>query len=539
MAKKHRGAASAASAPAETKRRLMQQLQRGIALQRAGDFRAAERHYQLVLREVPDQPDALNLMGTIAVEARRFDVSIDYLERAVKLKPKDAGFRNNLANSLIHAMQPGAALNHLRRALKADPRFLEARCNMGRAQRALGKAHDAITAFDMVLTQNPEHVTARIGRAEALIDLGDMDQAAAELRAVLADHPRNTLAFTALCAAHEFTAADSEFDAITHLLETPDLGSLERERLHHAAGKMFNDVGQFDTAFAHYHAAKEIAGAQFSIDRYRAFVDKTIETFTPAFFATRAGFGDDSDRPVFIVGMPRSGTTLTEQIAASHPHVHGSGEITDLQRVATTLTPAPAHTDTYFSDLCALDQRGSRKAAELYLAALKRQSPNARRVTDKTPHNFQLLGLIALLFPRARIVHCRRDPIDTCLSCFMQHFQEAHGYNTNLAKLGLYYREYRRLMDHWRAVLPMDILDMDYEALIADQEPTSRDLIYYLGLEWDNACLSFYETERSVQTPSRWQVRQPIYSSSVKRWKRYEDHLQPLLLSLGDVVDTG
>lgn len=519
--------------------RLLRMLQQGIDLQRAGDFLGAERRYQMVLREAPEHPDALHLMGTIAVEARRLDVSVDYLEHAARLKPADPVIRNNLANSLILSLQPERAVQHLRRALKANPRFLEARCNLARALRGMGKAADAVGAYDTVLRQKPDFTMARVGRAEALVDLGDMERAVQSLRGILADHPRHAGAWAALATAHTFTAADPEIAGIERVLEDDALRPRARERLHHVGGKINNDLGRYDAAFHHFHAAKEIAGTGFDLDAYRSFVDLAISRLDAAYFAARRGFGDPSERPVFIVGMPRSGTTLTEQIAASHPLVHGAGELTDLQRIARTITRAPRHTTQHFDDIAALDAQRSAKAAAAYLSALRRHAPGAARVTDKMPHNFQLLGLVALLLPNARIVHCRRDPIDNCVSCFMQHFLETHGYNANLAKLGLYYREYHRLMEHWRRVLPIEIFDIGYETLIGDQEGSSRALIAHLGLEWDDACLAFHQTERAVQTPSRWQVRQPIHKNSIKRWKRYEGHLGPLVSALGDLADTG
>ena len=235
--------------------------------------------------------------------------------------------------------------------------------------------------------------------------------------------------------------------------------------------------------------------------------------------------------------MPRSGTTLTEQICASHPAVHGAGEITKLRRLAKSIGFSHDSLAAFRKSVTAINGEQSRALAADYLSYLRRLSPEAPRIVDKLPHNFEMVGFIALLFPKARIIHCRRDAIDTCLSCFMTSFNDKHGYNADLQKLGLYYREYDRLMRHWNAILPGRIYECRYETLIADQEAESRRLIEYLGLPWDDACLRFYEHDRSVNTPSRWQVRQPIYTSSVKRWKNYEGRIQPLIEALGDLAD--
>jgi hypothetical protein len=254
--------------------------------------------------------------------------------------------------------------------------------------------------------------------------------------------------------------------------------------------------------------------------------------FTPAFFAERRGvFGSPSDVPVFIVGMQRSGTTLTEQIAASHPQVYGAGELEHIRRIAGMIKIGRPE-----STVRQLTSADSLALAGDYLRKVREIGGDALRIVDKMPHNFQYLGLIAILFPKARIIHCTRDPMDNCVSCFTQSFTGHHGYNTDLRQLGLYYREYRRLMDHWRRVLPIPMLEIDYEEMVADQETQSRRLIDFLGLDWDPACLNFHETDRSVQTASRWQVRQPIYKTSVKRWKDYEKHLGPLKKALGELA---
>jgi hypothetical protein len=233
--------------------------------------------------------------------------------------------------------------------------------------------------------------------------------------------------------------------------------------------------------------------------------------------------------------MPRSGTTLTEQIASSHSRVGGAGELRTLGDLMRRL----AGRGGYAEALAGLTRGQSRDLARNYLEALRQIGGPGERITDKMPHNFEDLGLIALLFPNARVVHCMRDPLDTCLSCFTHHFSENHGYNTDLSVLGQYYREYRRIMQHWREVLPLRMLDFSYEALIADQEGKSRELIAFLGLEWEDACLAFHANDRLVSTPSRWQVRQPIYTSSVKGWKKYEKHLGPLFEALGELAVAG
>lgn len=519
--------------------RLLQLLQRGIELQRTKQFKQAEYHYQLVLREDPDNPDALNLMGTLAAEAKRYDKSIEYLERAVKLRPKDPAFRNNLANGYILDGQHANAIPHLRRAIKVKPRFLEAICNLGRALRGAGKTAQALEWFDKALAFDSEHKSAMIGRSEALAELGRMDEAIEGYRTVIDRHPDAAQAYLGLSGARKFAPGDPEIIMIDNLLVKAQVSEQDREFLHAAAGKIHNDLKRFDDAFSHFQSAKEISGGDFDTAKYSTFIDRQVALFSTQFFTERRHFGDPNDRPIFIVGMPRSGTTLTEQIVSSHGQVHGAGELTDLQTVVRQLTRTPRDSEAYFERLASVSREQSAKAAADYLSVLRKLSSTALRVTDKMPHNFEALGLIAVLFPNARVIHCRRDPLDNCVSCFTHRFSSSHGYNANLTKLGLYYRQYDRLMAHWREVLPIEMLDVQYEDMVDDQERMSRRLIAFLGLDWDDACLAYYESDRSVQTLSRWQVRQPIYRSSVKRWKNYEPHLGSLFKALGPLAKTG
>ena len=245
--------------------------------------------------------------------------------------------------------------------------------------------------------------------------------------------------------------------------------------------------------------------------------------FDADFLATRQGFGDDSEVPVFIVGMPRSGTTLVEQIAASHPAVFGAGERDDIGALAGAQFPGGT---------ADLDAVAAGTLARTHLERMRDLAGEALRITDKTPVNFLYLGLIALLFPRARIVHCRREARDVCLSCYFQNFVAGLPWATDLADLGRYHRAYRRIMDHWHQVLPLTILDVDYQDLVAAPEEGSRRIVDFLGLPWDDACLDFHRSRRTVRSAANWQVRRPIYATSVGRWKAYEPWLGPLLDAL-------
>ncbi|MFA5372229.1 MAG: sulfotransferase, partial [Sideroxydans sp.] len=247
------------------------------------------------------------------------------------------------------------------------------------------------------------------------------------------------------------------------------------------------------------------------------------------------GNGDSSALPIFVLGMPRSGTTLTEQIIASHPDVFGAGELPDLLRIAHRKTHPD--TTTFPDNLRYLDAATLTAWGDEYIAGLKKRAPDSRHITDKMPANFFAVPLIHLMLPGAKIIHVNRNPVDTCVSCFTRLFHRKQEHTYDLAELGRYYADYVRLMDHWRAVLPQGAFyDVQYENIVADQEGEARKLLEYCGLEWDAACLDFHKTKRQIRTASVTQVRQPIYTTSVERWRKYEKSLGPLLDELGDLV---
>jgi tetratricopeptide (TPR) repeat protein len=521
---------------AENAPQVLQALQRGIDLQRLRRFVEAERIYQGILHGLPDHPDALHLMGTLAIEADNIDVAVDYFERAVKRRPKQPQYLNNLGTAYLDRGDFDLAVSTLRKAIDVSPSLIEALCNIARAHRRNGKAANGLIYLERAFRMSPDHPLVAVTFGETLRDLGRMEEAARYFRHAIAAGQSLGRSFQGLSSTRKFRDGDAEFAEVEAILARPAINEGEREQHHHALGKMYNDAGRYDEAMAHFRKAKEISGRRFNIVQYRRAVDALEGLFTPLFFHERKEFGDRSELPVFIVGMPRSGTTLTEQIAASHPEVHGAGELSDIRRIANMLGFTHRHPENFIARMKVMRTDESRSLAAQYLRRLRRQSVSAARITDKMPHNFEMLGLIALLFPRARVVHCRRDAIDTCVSCYMNQFSEAHGYNADLTNIGLYYREYDRLMRHWRRALPLSMLEHGYEELTEAQEPASRRLIAHLGLAWNEACLDYFKTNRTVGTISRWQVRQPIYRSSVRRWANYADHLEPLFAALGDLA---
>ncbi|QND59754.1 tetratricopeptide repeat-containing sulfotransferase family protein [Mesorhizobium huakuii] len=513
-------------------------LQRGIDQQRRKLFREAEYCYQTVLRSQPKNAMALNLMGTLAIEAGHNATALDYMEKAVKLEPDNAIFRNNLGNAYNLAGNVERARKHLRKAIELDGRLVEAMCNLGRSYRNELEGDIAEGFYRRALAVDGRSLTALVGLGDLLTDMGRQAEAVECFSSALAIDQANVEALAGLALARRAVKDDPALALVRARLELPMTTERERVVLHHAAGKMLNDQREYRLAIRHFADAKAISGNDFDIARHTQLYDSFIDNFDAGFFEARLKFGNPSRRPVFIVGMPRSGTTLTEQICASHRDIHGVGELPYIRALASELGFDRLDPAIFTKAMATLTPAKASQLGSKYLDDLNRRDRKARLVVDKMPHNFELLAFVSLILPNARIIHCRRDPMDNCTSCFMHNFSEAHGYNADLTKLGQYYRQYERLMRHWAKVIPLAIHDMPYEETVADFENRARGLIRFLGVEWDDACLRFHETERTVRTPSRWQVRQPIYSSSVERWKLYGDALDPLKVALGPVLQS-
>ncbi|TPM37435.1 sulfotransferase [Mesorhizobium sp. B2-3-4] len=490
-----------------------------------------------VLAHTPNHPLALYILATIYL-GYDDEKALRYFARAVGEEPNNPYYHLSLAETYLKLSEFSPAIKHMEHALKLQPDLVEALCALGRAYNEFDQPEMALPLFEKALKLNRDHPKVRVGLAGALTSLGRMDDAAVHLREAIERRVSLPVAYNDLVQTKKFTEEPAELQPILDELRNPSLDSSGAEKLHYAAGKVLNDLKRYEEAFHHFRKAKQASGYTFDIDFYRRWVDSMIETFTPEMLAARAEYGNPSEVPVFVVGMPRSGTTLTEQICASHPDVHGAGELSKLRRVANALELRTSSAEDLGQSVMSITRDLSTMLAQEHLSYLKERAPTALRIVDKMPHNFQLIGLIGLLFPNARVIHCRRDAIDNCVSCFVLKFSEAHGYNCDLKTLGLYYREYDRLMQHWNKVFPGLIFENRYETLVEDQEAQSRRLIEYLGLPWDDVCLRFFDRDSSVNTPSRWQVRQPIYKSSVKRWKNYESEIQPLIDALGDLADT-
>ena len=477
-----------------------------------GRLEEAAAAYGEAISRNPRQYMAHANLGAALRELGDLEGAAEALLTAVDLRPDYAEAHNNLGNVLIAAGDAAGAEASYRRALYLDSEHVLARVNLGAVLFSEGAMDDAEAAYRKALETDPDFAEAENGLGVVLQAAGDLDQAKAAFRRAIAIKPDFVEAFYNLAASRD--VEDAEVAAMEALLAEgpPSL------KLHFALGEAHDARANRETAFGHFRQGNTLRGEElaFDADAHDTLLGDIARTFTREFLAERASSGNGSEFPVFVVGMPRSGTTLVEQIAASHPGVHGAGE---LDVIAGLVQPFPER----MADVEATD------LAARYLTRLAGLGGDAVRVVDKTPLNFLYLGLIAILFPKARIVHCRRDARDVGLSCYFQNFVAGHAWSTDLADLARYQRAHETLMAHWREVLPAPMLEIDYEDLVADPEGQSRRLMDFLGLPWDDACLSFQESRRVVRSASNWQVRRPVHTASVGRWRAYEEWLGPLV----------
>ena len=514
---------------------LQKELERGIEHHKAGRSEEAERVYRSVLQKVPNQPDALNLLGVLAMEANNHEAAFDFLERAVQARPKDPAVLNNYGNALSLVRRFEEASEHLERAVAINPNMADSWLNLGRNLNSSGQPLRAIKCFERLEKLRPDSAGAQAGIARAMLELGRTNEAETAAREIIAKHPKSSSGYVNLANTRKFKADEPEIEAVEKLINDEETAKKEFRGLYFAAAKMCDDTGRYDDAFKYYDAANKLAEGKYQPAELERQYSETKKTYSRKFFAERGNFGVNSDRPVFIVGMPRSGTTLLETIIGAHPQAYPAGELETIKRLEREMSDLVFKDEGVQKNPRQLTWVGSEVLANRYLDVIdhKARSDLAIRVTDKMPHNFQAVGFIAMLFPQARIIHSKRNALDTCLSCWMQNFNDSHTYSRSLPDLGHHYRQYLDLMAHWHEVLPGRILDVEYEDLVGKQEETSRKIIDHIGLPWDEAVLQFHKLERTVMTASVWQVRQPIYKQSAGRWKNYESHLGPLRKALG------
>ena len=518
---------------------LQKLMEEGVTHHRANRKEEAESCYRKVLEYAPNQPDALNLLGVLAADEGLLDMAIDLMGRALVTRPRDPNILNNRGHALSELRRYEEARELLERAVALKPDFDEAKYNLGRVLRQLGQVDQALQLWREVWAKDDRVYAALVGITGILSDQGHFDEAENVAREVTKRLPHRPAGYVSLAHVHKFHTDDGTLAEIESQLKDETIDGTDKISLHYAAGKICDDLKRYSQAFKHFEAANRLAYKTYDHKESENYRRQKKQVFSKKFFRERQGWGYRSDIPVFIIGMPRSGTTLTEQILSAHPDVYGAGELESFERMATLSEQVSPSRDSFPMSVLKVTPFGANLIGQRYIRDLiNLAQARPKRITNKLPHNFELLGLIAFALPDAKIIHCRRNPIDTCLSCWTKNFNDAHGYNRSLSDIGRYYQEYYNLMEHWRENLPIPILDVDYESYTTDLEPTARRLVDFVGLEWDPRCLEFYNIDRAVRTASQWQVRQPIYKTSVQKWRNYMPDLQPLLDALGPLANS-
>jgi tetratricopeptide (TPR) repeat protein len=470
------------------------------ALRGLGRLDDAAKAWRDAIALDPGQPESHHKLGLLLVELKRFDEAISCHDRSIALQPDNAVFHCARGSALSGKHDAAAAAESFRRAADLRPDFVEAWIGLGWALRLIGRFDEADACFERLHELDPTH----IGNYRHVAAHGQGKDEARDMQ------------------------------RLAEVTERPESGVDERIAAGFGLGRLLDTAGRFDEAFARYAAANALVrenwpakADHFDIASFTRLVDLLIATHTAEYFADLIATGNPSELPVFVVGMPRSGTTLVEQICASHSRVFGAGELHNIHQIASAMAGqrgGPARE---------ADVDDGRRLADAHIEWLRSLGEGASRVVDKMPDNILQVGLIATLFPRAQIIYCSRDARDISLSCYFQLFADGlMPFAYDLVECGTRCREVQRLAAHWLHVLPDRVMEVNYESLVGDLEGEGRRLIEFLGLPWEPACLDFHRTERTVTTVSHWQVRQPLYHSSVARWRNYERHLGPLFDAL-------
>ena len=495
-----------------------------------GQTEEAEKICRQVLREHPNEVDAMRLLASIANKLEQRDDAIVLLERAVELKPKFAGAWADLAETYTESEKFGEALDAVQRVIKLQPNMPFGHMIRG---SILGKKDDhegAINAFKEALEIEPEHIGSNMGLGNTLKTIGRYDEAVKSYKKCIEAQPLFSEAYWSLANLKTYSFDDDEIKNMEKHVQSQDLTPASKAFFHIAIANAKEKQMKYGEAWYHFHTGNELRRTSEIYDSVTTQVthDALIETFDEEFVNSTKGSGCQSDAPIFILGLPRSGSTLIEQILASHSQVEGTRELPDISLLGRRLTKSKPPGIKYPDAVKHMTDEEKTEYGESYLETSKRYRTDKPRFIDKMPNNFAHIGFIKTILPNAKIINAKRHPLDSCVSSFKQLFYKGQSWSYDLFEIGEYYLEYERMMDHWHSLYPGEIYDIQYENIVNNQEDESRALIQYCGLDWEDSCLRFYENKRSVNTASSEQVRQPIYKGAMYAWKNYESEIGAL-----------
>lgn len=503
----------------------------GAEHHREGRHEEAERIYRGVLAREPDNVSAIRLLGSLASDTGRHGIAVRQLRKAVEMQPDFFAAWIDLARELSEQERFDECQEVLDHAIRLEPLLPHPRALLGNMLSKAGRYGEAVEAFETALQMQPDHSGSLAGLGHLLRTIGRTDDAVAAYRECISKYPAFGEAYWSLANLKTFRFTDDELVTMEKNVDSERLLEETRVCFNFALGKAYEDRGDFDRAFSYIDRGNSMRRFNEHYDPVQTEVihDRIIDTFSAEFLQENEGKGDSDPSPIFIVGLPRSGSTLIEQILASHSMVEGTHELADLPRVIRAINkenPSGTHYPEAFRHF---DADKLLSLGRQYLESTQRHRSGAPRFTDKMPNNFPSVGMIHLLLPNAKIINARRHPLDSCMGSYKQLFFKGQAFSYDLVELGEYYLEYQRLMDFWHSVLPDRVIDVQYEDMVRDQENQTRRLLEYCRLPWEENCLRFYENKRAVNTASSEQVRQPIYSKSINSWRRFESHLGPLI----------
>jgi tetratricopeptide (TPR) repeat protein len=508
--------------------------------QKEGRFPEAEQLYRRVLRHRPRNVDAMRLLAAIAFKTGRPDEAESLLERAVSLAPDFLAALIDLGRLRKEQDRYEEALECFDRAIALEPENAQGHFLRGSTLAPAALTREAIDAYERCLELRPAHAGALLGLGHVLKTMGRPEAAIDAYRNCIRARPDNGETYWSLANLKTYRFSDAEVAEMQSRLDGGGLSVQSEVNFRFALGKAWEDRGEFDRAWGYYQSGNSRQRSQVSYDpvQTESLNDRLVRVFSPDFLQSHQGAGLDDPAPIFILGLPRSGSTLLEQILASHSQVEGTSELPYLGRVATRLNRNRADGLNYPEALTELGREHFRSLGEDYIAWTRLHRRAGRpRFIDKMPNNFPNAGFLSLILPRAKIIDARRHPLDACLSCYRQLFAKGQAFTYDLTEIGEYYLQYQRLMDHWAQALPGRVLTVQYEDVIADVGGQVRRLLEFCDLPWEDACLEFHRTDRPVRTPSAEQVRQPIYDTSVGHWRRFERHLDELVTVIAPIRD--
>ncbi len=507
-----------------------------VVLKAQSRLTEAEAECRQAIALKPLLAHAHNVLGNILLELGRLDDAEKSLRHAMTLRPYFAEAISNLGNVLRGQDRLAEAETAYRQAIALKPNMAETHYNLGQLREHQDRFVEAEAAYRRAIVLKPDFADAHNSLGATLKFLGRFADARGSVERALQLAPRNPSYFLNMTDLKRFDSGDADLAILEELARNIEALPVKKQiDLHFTLAKAYEDLGRRADTIRQLLAGNALKRREIHYDETLVLVglQRIVEVFTLELMQALAGAGEPSSVPVFIVGMPRSGTTLIEQILASHPQVFGGGELPKLNLLAAGMGASSGHSLPFPDIMTLLSRNELQRAGARYVSEITQIAPNATRVTDKMPSNFRLAGLIHLMLPNARIIHAVRDPLDTCFSCFSKLFANGQYQTYDLAELGRYYRQYQRMMGHWRRILPTGrILDVQYEDVVVDLEGQARRIIAHCDLEWNDRCLAFHKTARAVHTASAIQVREPIYRSAIGRAQQYVSFLQPLLDAL-------